>query len=83
MENKERSDMLDESRSLSEKLREEENDYFYKLLDSLPGEIDKYFYMGFMFGRSTKKDLENLEKNNPGMYYWLMERKEGGKNAYR
>jgi hypothetical protein len=83
MKNEELSDMIDDSKTLSEKLRGEEDNYFHKLLDSFPDIIDKYFYMGVMFGSSTKKDLENLEKNNPGMYHWLMERKESGKNAYR
>ena len=83
MKNEELSDMIDDSKTLSEQLRGEEDNHFYELLDSLPGEIDRYFYMGFMFGRSTNKDLGNLEKDNPGMYNWLMERKESGKNAYR
>ena len=36
MKNEELSDMIDDSKTLSEKLRGEEDNHFYKLLDSLP-----------------------------------------------
>ena len=82
MENKEISDMVDEAEELSGKLPVEEDNYFRKLLDGLPETMDRYFYMGFMLGVSTNKDLEKLKNNNSEMYNWLMERKESGKNAY-